>query len=188
MYIYSTCVTLLSNRAKFIIQYTRIRTGVLLFNSLMNEIDYQNNNLNVISISRKQDSTHAWRICIDIWPPNYIKYSISKTIAIFGHIELHVQKCLNVKKWIYAQTIRKSRHPFSTWHVSLVVDHMSPLGHLSSRSISVFGWYEIIPLASFDLDFKERIQNSLLSIVKELLIHELWIFSTVPLCFLHIEI
>ena len=27
---------------------------------------------------------------------------------------------------------------FSTWHVSLLVDHTSPRGHLSPRSISVY--------------------------------------------------
>ena len=49
----------------------------------------------------------------------------------------------------------RSNYFFSTWHVSLLVDHMNPRGHLSPRRNSAyFGWYEILRLASVDHTFK----------------------------------
>ena len=56
---------------------------------------------------------------------------------------------------------------FPTWHVSLLLDHMSLRGHLSPGSISVyFGWHEI--LRSIRTFKRMHIQNTLLSIVKTL--------------------
>ena len=66
---------------------------------------------------------------------------------------------------------------FPTWYVSLLVDHRSPRGHLSPKSISVwFGRYEILRLTSVDLYLKELNQNVQPSILKKLLI----VGSSVP--------